>query len=180
MNATDCIKTRRSIRKFTGEQLPHAVIEEIVDLARMAPSWKNTQVPRYTLVEDQALIERIATEATAGFTWNEGIIKGAPALMVMSYVQKRCGYERDGSFSSVKGDQWQMFDCGVAAQTFCLAAHEKGAATVILGLFDEDKIKEMLSLPENETVACLIPIGYAAEEPAAPKRREVAEILSYR
>lgn len=115
MNTIDCIKSRRSVRKFTEEKVPHEVLEQLVDLARWAPSWKNTQIARYVAVEDKALKNRIAEEAT--IPWNEGIIKGAPVLMVMTYVEKRCGYERDGSFSTSKGDRWQNFDCGIAAAT---------------------------------------------------------------
>ena len=81
MNTIDCIKSRRSVRKFTEEKVPHEVLEQLVELARWAPSWKNTQIARYVAVEDEALKNRIAEEAT--IPWNEGIIKGAPVLMVM-------------------------------------------------------------------------------------------------
>lgn len=97
MNTVDCIKTRRSVRKFTEEKVPHEVLEQLVELSRWAPSWKNTQIARYVAVEDEALKSRIAEEAT--IPWNEGIIKGAPVLMVMTYVEKHSGFERDGSFS---------------------------------------------------------------------------------
>lgn len=176
MNTVDCIKTRRSVRKFTEEKVPHEVLEQLVELSRWAPSWKNTQIARYVAVEDEALKSRIAEEAT--IPWNEGIIKGAPVLMVMTYVEKRSGFERDGSFSTTKGDRWQNFDCGVAAATFGLAAHELGLGSVVLGIFDEKKLAELLELPEGMGVACLMPLGYPAEEPAAPKRKEVADLLS--
>lgn len=55
MNTIDCIKSRRSVRKFTEEKVPHEVLEQLVDLARWAPSWKNTQIARYVAVEDEAL-----------------------------------------------------------------------------------------------------------------------------
>ena len=98
--------------------------------------------------------------------------------MVMTYVEKRSGFERDGSFSTTKGDRWQNFDCGVAAATFGLAAHELGLGSVVLGIFDEKKLAELLELPEGMGVACLMPLGYPAEEPAAPKRKDVADLLS--
>ena len=187
MNTIDCIKSRRSVRKFTEEKVPHEVLEQLVELARWAPSWKNTQIARYVAVEDEALKNRIAEEAT--IPWNEGIIKGAPVLMVMTYVEKRCGYERDGSFSTSKGDRWQNFDCGIAAATFELAAHELGLGSVVLGIFDDIyalgakfklavQIVAALELPEGMGVACLMPLGYPAEAPGAPKRKEVAELLT--
>lgn len=52
MNTIDCIKSRRSVRKFTEEKVPHEVLEQLVELSRWAPSWKNTQIARYVAVED--------------------------------------------------------------------------------------------------------------------------------
>ena len=60
MNTIDCIKSRRSVRKFTEEKVPHEVLEQLVELARWAPSWKNTQIARYVAVEDEALKNRIS------------------------------------------------------------------------------------------------------------------------
>lgn len=167
MNSLECIRTRRSVRKFTEQKVPHELLEELVETARFAPSWKNTQIVRY-----------IAEEAT--IPWNAAIIGGAPVLMVLTYLEGRCGYERDGSFSTTKGDRWQNFDCGVAAQTLALAAHEKGLGSVILGIFEEKKLAELLELPEGQKVACLIPLGYPAEQPEAPRRKEVADLLTIR
>ena len=73
---------------------------------------------------------------------------------------------------------WQNFDCGIAAATFELAAHELGLGSVVLGIFEEEKLRELLELPEGMGVACLMPLGYPAEAPGAPKRKEVAELLT--
>ena len=94
-------------------------------------------------------------------------------------VEKRCGYERDGSFTTSKEDRWEMFDAGIASQTFCLAAHDAGIGTVILGIFDESKVAEAISLPEGEKVAALIVMGYPAQECEAPKRKEIADLVRY-
>ena len=52
METMQCIETRRSIRKFKAEQVTHETMQEIVSAAAFAPSWKNTQVTRYVVVED--------------------------------------------------------------------------------------------------------------------------------
>lgn len=51
MTAKECIKGRRSIRKFTNEPIPHDVPEDIILIASYAPSWKNTQIVRYIAPE---------------------------------------------------------------------------------------------------------------------------------
>ena len=50
---------------------------------------------------------------------------------------------------------------------------------MIMGIFDAEKVAELLRIPENETVVALIPIGYPAEEPKAPRRKGVEELLSF-
>ena len=73
-----------------------------------------------------------------------------------------------------------MFDVGAACQTFCLAAHEAGLGTVIMGIWDEDGITELLDIPENQELAALIAIGYPDISPEAPKRKSVEDLLTYR
>lgn len=179
MNLADCIKTRRSIRSYKEEQIPQEVVREVVDLARFAPSWKNTQIARYYVVQDAALKQHIAENCMMGFTFNTNTLTKAPALVVLAYVEKRCGYERDGSFSTSKEDRWEMFDAGIAAQTFCLAAHEKGLGTCIMGIFDEAKVAEAIKLPEGQKVGAVISIGYPADEPAAPARKEAEQLVQF-
>ena len=179
METMQCIETRRSIRKFKAEQVPHETMQEIVSAAAFAPSWKNTQVTRYVVVEDAELKTKIADEATLGFAHNNGIIKNAPALVVVTMVHGRSGFERDGSYSTSKEDRWEVYDAGIATQTFCLAAHDKGVGSVILGIFDEAKVAEAINLDEKQKVAALVAVGYADEQPDAPKRKTVEELVKF-
>lgn len=178
MTAKECILTRRSIRKFTDAAVDHELLSDIIATASYSPSWKHTQIVRYIAVEGE-LKDRIAAECTAAYPNNGAIIAGAPMLMAITVIQKRSGYERDGSFTTPRGDGWQMFDAGIASQSFCLAAHEAGLGTVILGIFDQAKAEELLQIPEGRELVALIPVGYPAEEPAAPRRKPVTELLSF-
>ncbi len=175
------IKERRSVRKFQDKKIPREVIEEIVEAARFAPSWKNTQIVRYFVVDDKEKIAELAGEkCTYGFTYNIKTLAGAGAIAVLTYVEGISGYEKDGSFSTQKGDRWQMFDAGIAAQTFCLAAFEKGVGTVIQGYFDEEEIKKVLGIPENQKIGAVIPMGYPLDgEIKAPPRKEPGELLTF-
>ncbi len=179
MEVIQALKGRRSIRKFTDEAVSHELIEKIIDSARFAPSWKNTQTARYVVVEDRDLISRIASEGTLGFEHNKGIIEGAPALVIVTSINKRSGYERDGSFSTSKGNEWQMFDAGAASEAFCLSAYAEGVGSVILGIFDEKKVAEIIGLGEDRTVSALIPIGIPAEQPNPTPRKEISEYVTF-
>jgi nitroreductase len=177
MNTIECIKSRRSVREFTEQKVSHTILEQIVDAASFSPSWKNTQISRYIVIEDEQLKERIAESAKSN---NSNIIRVAKTLVIVSFIKNRCGYERDGSFTTSKCDSWQMFDVGVASQTFCLAAHEYGVASVIMGIFDDKEIAKIIDLSEDREVGALIAIGYEKEHPTAPKRKTVEELLEYK
>lgn len=180
METLESIKTRRSVRSYTDEKISHETLEAIVNAAKMAPSWKNSQTVRYVAVEDRDLINKIAAKGVLGFDHNKGIIEKCAILVVLATVTGRCGYEKDGSFSTSKGAGWEMFDAGIAAQTFCLAAHDMGVGSCILGIFDENVVGELVALPEGQVVSALIPIGIPEAAPNPTPRKEVSDLLSYR
>ena len=139
MTAKECIRGRRSIRKFRDTKVDHRLLEEIVETASYAPSWKHTQIVRYVAVEG-ALKDKIGSECTSMFPNNGVIIQNAPMLIAVTVIKNRCGYERDGSFTTPRKDTWQMYDAGVASEAFCLAAYEQGIGSVIVGIFDGDAV----------------------------------------
>ena len=179
MTAKECILGRRSIRRFKPDSIDHTLLEEIVATASYAPSWKHTQITRYIAVEG-ALKDQIASQACDAWQPNADIINSAPVLMVISVIKNRSGFERDGSFSTWRGDSWQMFDAGVASQTFALACHENGLGSVIMGIFDQEPASKYLEIPEDRELVALIPIGYPDEEPVAPRRKPVSDLVSYK
>ena len=71
-----------------------------------------------------------------------------------------------------------MFDVGAACQTFCLAAHDAGLGTVIMGIWDEDGITDLLQIPEDQELAALIAIGHPDIDPDTPKRKSVSDLLT--
>ena len=178
MTAKECILGRRSIRKFKTDPVSHELLSQIVETASYAPSWKHTQITRYIVIEGD-LKERIAKEGTSIWPGNGVIISSAPVLVAVTVLKNRSGFERDGSYSTPRGDGWQMYDAGVASQTFCLAAYEQGLGSVILGLFDQAAVEEILQLPEDRELVALIPVGYPDEAPVAPKRKPVQDLLSF-
>lgn len=177
MTAKECIKGRRSIRKFKEEAVSHDLIAEIVETASYAPSWKHTQIVRYIAVEGEKKAQ--LSQCTSAYPHNGEIIAQAPMCMVVTIIKNRSGFERDGSYSTHRGEGWQMYDAGVASEALCLAAYEKGLGTVIMGIIDDDRIAEILEVPADREVIALIPIGYPDEEPTAPRRKPVEELLSF-
>ena len=54
MDVLECIRRRRSIRRFKPEKVGRSEIEQLIDCARWAPSWNNCKAVRYTAVENEA------------------------------------------------------------------------------------------------------------------------------
>ena len=179
MTAKECLTGRRSIRNFKPDTISHELLNSIIETASYSPSWKNTQTVRYIAVEGD-LKNQIATECYSIFPGNSHTAENAPMLFVLTAIKGRCGFDRDGSFSTSKKDSWQMFDAGIAAQTFCLAAWEQGLGSVIQGLYDEEKIINLLNIPDDQELIALIPVGYPDEEPVAPRRKSVDDLLLYK
>ena len=177
MNTLEAITTRRSVRRFLEKPVENEQIEVVVTAASFAPSWKNTQTARYIAITDSAAKETIAAEMLPSS--NAATVRSAPVLIAMTTKTGRCGYERDGSYTTKKEDRWQYFDAGIACQTFCLAAHEMGLATVIMGIYDEEKLPAFLGVAEDQVLTAIIALGYAADIPACPKRKGVEDLLRY-
>lgn len=178
MDFKTCVKSRRSVRRFTEAKLSHDDFKEIVDLARYAPSWKNSQTVRYTLVQNPDILADIANNAVLDFSYNTKTILKAANLVILSSITHKSGYEEDGTSTTSKDGGWEMFDAGIAAQTFCLSAYEYGYGTVIMGIFDDEKIGKIIALPEGQTVSAIIAIGIPKLVPEMPQRLEVDELVT--
>lgn len=178
MTNKECILSRRSVRKFSDKKIDAEVLKDIINVSTYAPSWKNSQITRYIAVSGSAK-DQIALECTSEHPNNKNIINSSPTLMVITAVKKRSGYDREGNPVTKRIDGWQMYDSGIASQTFCLACHENGIGSVILGIFDNEKVASILNLDENLDVIALIPIGYPNEVPIAPKRKTADELLTF-
>lgn len=179
MDIIECIKTRRSVRKFNNTPVPNDIIKNIIECSVYSPSWKNTQIPRYTIINDKDKINKFADECLLGFEFNSNTAKNATTLVVISTVNNRSGYERDGSFTTSKGDRWEMFDAGVATQTFSLVAHHHHIGSVIFGIFDEIKVATFINLPQTEKIATILALGYYDDTPQMPPRKNINDIARF-
>jgi nitroreductase len=180
MNGINLIKERRSIRKFKDEVVSRETMNEILDLSRYAPSWGNFQVARYTLVETPELIEKLGDVGVNDFVYNVDVLKNAKNVAVLSIVKGKSGKLDADEYVTSKAGTWEVFDAGIACQTFCLAAHTKGVGTVIMGIIDDENISKVVNLPKEESVAALIVYGYPeGETPQAPPRKSVDELSRF-
>jgi nitroreductase len=164
MDAIKMIKERRSVRKFKNEKVDRETMKEIVSI---------------TLVDDEATIKRLATNGVKGFVYNVKTLENAQGVAVLSFVKGKSGKLDSDDYVTSKGNVWEVFDAGIACQTFCLAAHAKGVGTCIMGVINDDSISEIVGLPPEETVAALIVYGYEDGHPAPTPRKDVDDIMRF-
>jgi nitroreductase len=175
MDLFDAIHGRRSIRRFTPEPVEPAILDRILEAARWAPSWANTQCVRYAVIQDPALKVAIVETFSATNPARVGAIE-APILLVISVKTALSGHKK-GLPVTDKGDAWSLFDAGLAVQNLTLAAHALGLGAVQVGYFDAKRVAEMLSLPADERAVEVIPIGHPRAPAVAPPRTDLTALV---
>ena len=177
MDVLEAIRNRRSVRQYKDTPVPDDVLNKVLEAARWAPSWANTQCTRYVVVKDPATKARLAETVNRGNPSYEAL-KNAPIIIVACAELKKAGYYK-GEASTDKGD-WFMFDVGIAMENLALAAHALGLGTVHVGYIpDSKKVEEILGAPEGVVAVEMTPLGYPAGETKAPPRKELSEIVFY-
>ncbi len=172
---TETIKTireRRTVRQYLDRPVPDEFLVQILEALQWSPSWANTQCWEVVIVRDITLRERLQVAVGAANPAYRALLE-APLVLALCGTQGRAGFYK-GARTTKFGD-WFMFDLGIATQSICLAAHSLGLGTVIIGLFDHDKAAQILQVPSGVELAALIPLGYPARVPPAPKRRTPEE-----
>lgn len=179
MDAIKMIQERRSIRQFKDQKVDRELMKEIISISRFAPSWGNFQVARYSIIDDESIIKKLATDGVNGFTYNTATLTNAKGVAVLSFVKGKSGKLDSDDYATSKANVWEVFDAGIAAQTFCLAAHAKGVGTTIMGVISDTSISEIIGLPEEETVAAVIVYGYEDGHPDATPRMNVEDVMRF-
>ena len=132
MEFTKLLEERRSIRAFAPEKHVTAEqIQEIVQAAIQAPSWKNSQTTRYYALVTPEKVEEFSAKCLPEF--NQKSSKGA-ALVVTAFVKDRSGFTQDGTPDNEVGNGWGYYDLGLHDENLILRARELGLDTLIMGI----------------------------------------------
>lgn len=155
MNILDAIKSRRTIRKFKQDSLGNNDILDIIDAARLAPTGANLQSLKYMIVTDEKTRKQMFPYIKyAGYLpgWNPTFDECPPVFIVIV------------NDTDIKPDIRSEVDCGAAIMSMCLAALDKGIGSCWLGAIDRDKIKDILCLKPNHSIAYILGLGYPAQD----------------
>ncbi|MBT3363162.1 MAG: nitroreductase [Chloroflexi bacterium] len=179
MDLMQAIKERRSIRKFKSDPVSNEDLNKVLEAARWAPSWANTQCSRIVVVQDYEKRDQLAKATTSSRPGREN--GAAPALRQAPIVIVACAeLNKSGCFDglpSTDKNEWYMYDVALSMEHMVLAAHALGLGTVHMGLFDAAKVAEILSVPQGHAVVAMTPLGYPDEAPAVRPRKNIDQIV---
>lgn len=155
MDFKDLVQKRRSIRKFEETPLGADDVKTILRAALMSPTAKACRAWQFVVVDEKDLIERLAQSKSAGAEF----VSGAPlAVVVCGDTQASEAWIEDASIAAVTM-QYQAAELGLGS---CWAQMRgRGLSD---GTPADDVIHELLGLPENLSVLCVVAFGYPAIE----------------
>jgi len=165
MDIFEAIEGRRSIRSFLDRDVDENLLKRVLDAGRLAPSARNLQDWRFVVVRDKVIRLRLAEAAH-----DQLFIAQAPVVIAA------CG---TSDFVMTCGQHTYSIDVSIAVDHMTLAAFSMGLGTCWIGAFYEDKVKEILGIPEGIRVVALLPLGYPAEKPSARQRKSLEDVVAY-
>lgn len=163
------IRTRRSIRSYKPDPVPEEVLNRVMDAARIAPSGSNRQPWKFIIVKDGSLRQRLAS-----ICGGQDFIAEPPVAVVA------CGYDIHRNRGGYMGEMSILVDVSIAFTHLIQAARAEGLGTCWIGAFDNNKVKELLNIPDNFYVVAVSPLGYPREEKFRDpgERKSLEEIVS--
>jgi nitroreductase/putative intracellular protease/amidase/ketosteroid isomerase-like protein len=185
------IKDRRSVRRFTSEDVDEKTVDLLLRAAAWAPSANNDQPWRFVVIRKaetkraivDALMKRlqplyeqrgISLDRMAAF-WSASF---AAPVHIAAFVDPR-GVEVDRGFEEIQ-ELWNVEGVSTACQNILLAAHSLGLGAVWVGatVTVEGRIKELLGAPEGARLVTVVAVGHPAEQPLPPVRKALPGVVS--
>ncbi|WP_289161393.1 nitroreductase family protein [uncultured Parabacteroides sp.] len=170
----DRLKNRRTIRKYTEQDIPEELLNELLEVAVRASNTGNMQLYSVVVTRDQSNKEKLAPAH-----FNQPMITTAPVVLTFCadanrFVKWAEQRKAEAGFDNLQTFIASTIDAMLFVQAFCDAAEEKGLGICYLGTtaYNADKIIEALSLPRLVVPIVTVTVGY----PAMPLPEQVERL----
>lgn len=147
MDVIEAIKTRRAYRSLEPVEITPELIRDLGESAGLAPSCFNNQPWRFVFVYQREILEKLWQAMSRGNEWTR------LSSMIIAVVTRK---DLD---CDIKGREYYLFDTGLATAFLILRATELGLVAHPIAGYQEDKVKEILGIPEDMKVITLIIVG---------------------
>ena len=151
----ELVKTRRSHRKFSSEEIAPEAVQLIMRAALMSPTAKSPRAWRFVVVDDKTDIEKLADAKNLGSQF----MKGAPLAVVVlgDPMQNDCWVE-DGSIAAISM-QYQAEELGLGSCWVQMRGRGLDDGTPA-----DEVIRGILDIPANYNVLCVVAFGHYIDE----------------
>ena len=167
--------SRRSIRSYDAtKKISEAEVRQLMVAVQEAPSWANQQPTKYYVAISPEKVAAVQNLVGG----NKERIKDAPVLIVSTFERGKSGFFRGNPANEV-GDGWGAYDNGLSNCYLVLKARAMGFDTLIMGMREADKLREVFAIPDTEAVMAVIALGYRAAEPVQPRHRQLDDIVKF-
>jgi nitroreductase len=161
------LKGRRSIRRYRPDPVPQAMIEQLLEAGRVAPSASNRQPWAFIVVRDPEQIARVAEHAAYFFVrWAH--VEEAPLIIVL------CGHRKSRVYR-----RFLHQDIGLAGGQIMLQAKALGLGTCWIGGLNRKALTSILKVPEDWEIVGLLTVGFPDEDPEPTPRKPLADVVHY-
>ena len=150
MNFLEFAKSRYSVRDFEQREIEQEKLMSILEAGRIAPTACNNQPQKVYVVKSAEKLEVLCSLTPCGFN--------APVILVVCYDRTR-----DWKNRRMPGYESGETDAAIVCTHMMLEAWQQGIGSCWVGMFNSDEVKTGLGLPDELTVAALLPMGYPAE-----------------
>ena len=171
MEFFEVIQKRRSVRVFSSQPVAEEHLQQILQAANQAPSAGNLQAYEIYLIKDAHNKEALA-ECALG----QNFLSQAPVVLAFCTHARRSQAKYEDRGVAL----YTIQDTTIACTFAMLAATALGLASVWVGAFDEGAAHQIIGSPPGVVPIALLPVGYAAEEPAERPRRRLEELVHIR
>lgn len=168
MELDQVIRKRKMIRAYRDRNIPDSIIDKLISNALKAPSAGHTQVQEFVIVRDPGTKRRLRLVSV-----DQEQVENAPVLIVVCANTSRSVQryaQRGKNFYSV-------IDGAFSSMLILLTATNEGVGAGFVGAFEDDKVSEILGLPEYVRPIGMIAIGYPNEEPEKLKRIQRSQLV---
>ena len=154
-NFKDLVQIRRSVRKFTDEEIKGEDLQTILRAALMSPTGKSVRGWHFIVIDDKSLLEKISLCRSMGSQFLAG---AAVAIVVLGDREASDVWCEDASLAALTM-QYQAADLGLGS-CWCQIRNRFMAN----GESSDNVLRFLLRYPENLTAECVIGIGHPAVE----------------
>ena len=174
----EAIRMRKSIRKYLNKPVSDAVILQLLESARLAPSGSNNQPWQFIVVRSPENRRRL-TEVAHNQKW----MLTAPVFIVC-LADIRCripeGVEVFLTEESPEEELKQVIrDTAIAVENLLLEAHHLGLGACWVAWYRQTEIRPVLAIPADKYVCGIVTVGYPAETPAPHPRKPLESLVRY-